>query len=407
MKVFQINTVCGTGSTGRIAVDLYHVLEKAGHQCCIAYGRGQAPDGIDSYKIETTAGFYLHTAFSRLTDKEGLYSASATQKLIEKIKDYAPDIIHLHNIHGHYLNYPLLFHFLSAYDKPVVWTLHDCWALTGHCAYFDYIRCSRWKTGCEDCPQLRTYPISYLCDHSRENYALKKKLFTGVRRLHIVTPSQWLADLVKQSFLKMYDVSVIHNGIDVNVFKPTPSDFREKYHLQGKKIILGVASPWSSRKGLRDFIKLAKILNSTTVIVLVGINDKQLQSLPDNIIGLKRTSNAKELAEIYTAADVFFNPTYEDNYPTTNIESLACGTPVVTYQTGGSPECIQKNQGLVIKKGDFYNLLSFLSSSTAHDSLKMNEQTCANVDFDKFILFGDYVKLYKMQIQLARENING
>lgn len=390
MKVFQINTVCGTGSTGRIAVDLYHVLEKAGHQCCIAYGRGQAPDGIDSYKIETTAGFYLHTAFSRLTDKEGLYSASATQKLIEKIKDYAPDIIHLHNIHGHYLNYPLLFHFLSAYDKPVVWTLHDCWALTGHCAHFDYIQCSRWKTGCEDCPQLRTYPVSYLCDHSRENYALKKKLFTGVRRLHIVTPSQWLADIVKQSFLKMYDVSVIHNGIDLNVFHPTASDFKETHGLAGKNLILGVASPWTPRKGLQDFLRLADMIDDSVRIVLVGLNDQQMKHLPKNIIGIKRTNNVRELAEIYTASDVFFNPTYEDNYPTTNLEAIACGTPVVTYRTGGSPESVQEGSGGVVEKGNLQEALRCISHYWKSSDLDFSDTEF----YDKYFLFQRYIELY-------------
>lgn len=396
MKVFQINTVCGVGSTGRIAVDLYRVLEKAGHQCCIAYGRGTAPEGIDSYKMESTFGFYLHTGLSRVTDKEGLYSSGATRKLIRKIKDYGPDIIHLHNIHGHYLNYRILFGFLADYDKPVVWTLHDCWAFTGHCSHFDYIRCDKWKTGCHNCPQLRSYPISYLCDHSQENYALKKELFTKVKHLHIVTPSQWLADLVKQSFLGKYDVSVIHNGIDINIFKPTPSDFREKYHLEDKRIILGVASPWSPRKGFDDFIKLSHMLDDSMKIVMVGLNDKQLKELPENIIGIKRTNNAKELAEIYTAADVFFNPTYEDNYPTTNLEALACGTPVVTYRTGGSPESISEETGAVVEKGNLSLAKQMLLSVMDN---KINFPQGNHPQFDKFVLFDQYIKIYKKSLK--------
>ena len=244
MKVFQINTVCGVGSTGRIATDLYHVLKSEGHSCCIAYGRGTAPKEVDSFKINSTADVYIHTFLSRLTDREGLFSKGATKRLLKKIQDYAPDIIHLHNIHGHYLNYPMLFRFLKNYGRPVVWTLHDCWAFTGHCAYFDYVGCQRWQSGCHNCPQLKSYPQSYGIDHSRENFSMKKELFTGLEQLHIVTPSQWLADLVKKSFLKEYPVTVIHNGIDTTVFKPTESNFRKRYGLEHKKIILGVADMW-------------------------------------------------------------------------------------------------------------------------------------------------------------------
>lgn len=395
MKVFQINTVCGVGSTGRIAVDLYRVLENEGHQCYIAYGRGKAPKGIQSYKIESTLGTYIHTGLSRLTDKEGLYSASATRKLIQVITSYAPDIIHLHNIHGHYLNYPILFQFLAQYKKPVVWTLHDCWAFTGHCAYFDFVGCEKWKTGCHHCPQLRSYPTSYWLDHSKENYQLKKELINQVKNLHIVTPSQWLADLVKQSFLSAYDVTVIHNGIDVSIFKPTNSDFRTIYGLQDKKVILGVASPWTARKGLQDFIKLADMLDDSMRIVLVGLNKKQLQALPKSIIGIERTNNAKELAAIYTAADVFFNPTYEDNYPTTNLEALACGTPVVTYRTGGSPESVGEGNGAVVEKGNvdeaYLEILNIVKSDFTH----LYNNLC---DYDKFYHFSKYVKIYELII---------
>lgn len=389
MKIFQINTVCGTGSTGRIAVDIAHVLEKEGHECCIAYGRGNAPSDVDSFRIDSKKEVYLHAALSRFTDAQGLYSTSATERLIQKIRDYDPDIIHLHNIHGYYLNYKVLFQFLSRYNKPIVWTLHDCWAFTGHCAYFDYVHCDRWKTECHDCPQKNTYPTSWLLDRSQENFRLKKSLFTGIKNLTIVTPSHWLAGLVKQSFLKEYPVEVIHNGIDLNVFKPTHSDFRKRYHLEDKKIILGVASPWTPRKGLKDFIKLAELLDEETRIVLVGLNDKQIKSLPENIIGIKRTNNPQELAGIYTTADVFFNPTYEDNYPTTNLEALACGTPVVTYNTGGSPESAG-DTAVIIEKNDFKQILQELASDLCHVSL--NKSQIENLSKERCVLF--YLDLY-------------
>lgn len=372
MKIFQINTVCGTGSTGRIAVDIAQVLQKEGHTSCIAYGRGNAPSDVDSFKIDSKEEVYLHAALSRFTDAQGLYSTSATKRLIQKIRDYDPDIIHLHNIHGYFLNYKVLFQFLSRYNKPIVWTLHDCWAFTGHCAYFDYVHCDFWKTECHDCPQKDTYPTSWLMDRSRENFRLKKSLFTGIKNLTIVTPSHWLAGLVKQSFLKEYPVEVIHNGIDLNVFKPTPSDFRKKYHIEDKKIILGVASPWTPRKGLKDFIKLAELVDEETRIVLVGLNDKQSKRLPENIIGIKRTNNPKELAGIYTAADVFFNPTYEDNYPTTNLEALACGTPVVTYNTGGSPESAGST-AVIIEQKDFTQMLNVLDLDFCRISLNKSQ----------------------------------
>lgn len=390
MKVFQINTVCGVGSTGRIATDLYHVLKKEGHSCCIAYGRGKAPADVDSYKIGSTADFYLHTFFSRLTDGEGLFSEGATRRLLKKIQEYDPDIIHLHNIHGHYLNYPILFHFLQKYHKPVVWTLHDCWAFTGHCAYFDYVGCQLWQEGCQNCPQLKSYPQSYGIDHSAENYARKKELFTGIERLHIVTPSQWLADLVKKSFLKEYPVTVIHNGIDTSVFTPTESDFRKQHGLENKKILLGVASPWTPRKGLQDFIKLAPMLPENWKIVLVGLSKRQLAHLPSDILGLERTNNTKELAQIYTAADVFFNPTYEDNYPTTNLEAIACGTPVITYDTGGSPESAG-DKAVILKKSQISQISSFLNlirKASYFNKKYLSKEKSAS----------DYLKLYNLAL---------
>lgn len=394
MKVIQINTVCGVGSTGRIATDLYHVLKKEGHSCCIAYGRGKAPADVDSYKIDSTADFYLHTFFSRLTDGEGLFSEGATRRLLKKIQEYDPDIIHLHNIHGHYLNYPILFRFLKNYHRPVVWTLHDCWSFTGHCAYFDYVGCQLWQKGCQHCPQLKSYPQSYGIDHSAENYARKKELFTGIERLHIVTPSQWLANLVKKSFLKEYPVTVIHNGIDTSVFKPTESDFRKQHGLENKKILLGVASPWTPRKGLQDFIKLAPMLPENWKIVLVGLSKHQLAHLPSDILGLERTNNTKELAQIYTAADVFFNPTYEDNYPTTNLEAIACGTPVITYDTGGSPESAGYGNGIVEKKGDIKKIIQHIRNLNSNNNA---EDSTSKINKNK--MYRAYISLF---IQLLR-----
>ncbi len=358
MKIFQINSTCGYGSTGRIAVDILKEVEKNGGEGIIAYGRNSAPQDVNSYRIGSETDVKIHGVLSRITDRQGFYSTRATKELIKKIKEYNPDIIHLHNIHGYYLNVKVLFDFLKEYNKPIVWTLHDCWAFTGHCAYFSYYGCEKWKTECNACPLKKDYPSSMLMDNSKKNYKEKKEHFIAPENITLVTPSQWLADLTKQSFLGKYPVKVINNGIDLNKFKPTESDFKEKNNLQDKFIILGVASVWEERKGLKDFLEIFKHLKENEKIVLVGLNDAQLSELPDGIIGIKRTNSIDELAELYSTADVFVNPTYEDNYPTTNLEAISCGTPVVTYKTGGSGESVDEGNGFVVEQGNVQKLLN-------------------------------------------------
>jgi putative colanic acid biosynthesis glycosyltransferase len=399
MKVLQINSVCGYGSTGRIATDIYKVLEEQGHECVIAYGRGTAPEGIKSIKIGTKLDNYMHVTKTRLLDMHGFGSTKATNKFIEKAKQYNPDVIHLHNIHGYYINIELLFNYLKEANKPVVWTLHDCWAFTGHCAYFDYVGCDKWKNGCHDCPQKNCYPQSLLKDNSKNNFEKKKELFTGVKNMTIVTPSKWLAGLVKESFLKDYNVKVLNNGIDLNIFKPTESNFRQKYNLQDKFIILGVASVWEERKGIKYFLELSKLIDSNCRIVLVGLNDKQLEQLPGNVVGIKRTSNVQELTEIYSGADVFVNPTLEDNFPTSNLEALACGTPVITFNTGGSVESVDESCGVVIAKGDIIRLIEALK--ILNDS-NLGEIDCTNKSrsFDKNDKYKEYIDLYQNPLSL-------
>lgn len=355
MKVLMINSVCGVGSTGRICTDIADMLLSQGHECKIAYGRGEVPEKYRdiSVRIGSTFKVYCNVLKSRLFDNEGFNAVGATKKLVRWIKEYDPDVIHLHNIHGYYLNVKILFDYLKTSGKKIIWTLHDCWAFTGHCAYFDCPYCDKWRTECGKCIRVKDYPQA-LISHAKRNYKRKKQTFCGVPNLTIVTPSKWLSGLVEQSFLSEYQTVVINNGIDLSVFKPTESDFRERFGLTDKKIILGVASVWEKRKGFNDFLDLAKLIDDSYRIVLVGVNDKQLKMLPSSVIGIKRTNNVKELAEIYTAADVLFNPTYEDNYPTVNLEAQACGTPVITYPTGGSVESVPSNN--VANARDYYNV---------------------------------------------------
>lgn len=354
MKVLFINTVCGVGSTGRICTDIADMLSAQGHDCKIAYGRGLVPERYSNYavRIGSDKSVKFNALKARLFDNEGFNAKNETLKFISWVRTYDPDIIHLHNLHGYYLNIEILFDYLKNCGKKIIWTLHDCWAFTGHCAYFDCPHCNKWQTECGKCVREKDYPKAYFT-HAKRNFNKKKQIFCGVDNLTLVTPSEWLARLVKESFLKGYPIKVIHNGIDLSVFKPTECDFREKFGLQDKKIILGVAGVWDKRKGLDDFLKLSESLkdNDEYRIVLVGLTDKQVKKMPKNIIGIKRTNNTAELAGLYTTADVLFNPTYEDNYPTVNLEAQACGTPVITYATGGSVESVPEEN--VIPVGEF------------------------------------------------------
>ena len=391
MKVLIINTVCGTGSTGRISVDIYNVLKQNGDECKIAYGRGEAR-GIpecDAIKIGGTLGIYAHAFLSRITDKSGFYSSWATKRFIKQIEEYNPDVIHLHNIHGYYINVELLFKYLAKANKKVVWTLHDCWSFTGHCAYFDYVVCDKWENGCRECPQIDSYPKSYI-DGSKRNYKKKKEIFTKVKDLTIVTPCRWLADNVKRSYLAHYPVRVIYNGIDFTRFKPVESDFREKHGLQSKKIILAVANIWEPRKGFGELLKLKDILGDGYKIVVVGNpGDNQI---PEDMIHIARTNSQAELAELYSAADVFVIPSFEDNFPTVNIEALACGTPVISYNTGGSPEAADETCGITVENAPE----AMAAAIVKLDKYGFTKEACLKRAeyFDKNERFKEYLTLY-------------
>lgn len=392
MKIIQINTIANSGSTGRIAEGIGLSAMQNGMESCVAYGRWARPSKSRLIQIGGKKDYLWHGIESRIFDNHGLASRGATAKFLNTLDGIGPDIVHLHNIHGYYLNYPMLFRYLAEKKIPVVWTLHDCWPFTGHCVHYDFCGCDRWKTGCHHCPQKKTYPASFLFDRSRKNYEQKKQFFTLPGKMTIVPVSQWLSDQVASSFLKDYPRKVIHNGIDTDVFHPyDQEEMKKKFGLGGEKIVLGVASVWSPRKGLKDFIELASRLPQGYRIVLVGLSEKQKQGLPGGITGILRTESAAELAQLYSAADVFVNPTWEDNYPTTNLEAISCGTPVATYRTGGSPESVSENNGAVVEKGDLDRLAEVI--------LKMEKdpEACRKYALDHFRMqdcFGDYIKLY-------------
>lgn len=392
----MINIVCGVKSTGRICTDLADELTNQGHKVKIAYGRENVPEEYKKYsvRIGSDLDVCVHALKSRIFDSVGLASKWYTEQFVKWVKRFDPDVIHLHNIHGYYINIEVLFKYLKTCGKQIIWTLHDCWAFTGHCFYFDFANCYRWETGCHDCPKKTDYPKCYIFDRSKQNYELKSKLFTGISNLTIITPSEWLSGLVKRSFLKEYPVEVIHNGIDTDVFKPTPSNLREKLGIGDKKVILGIAGVWEPRKGLLDLLELNKLLKKSErtaakeesyQLILIGINDKQRKKLkiPNDIITIPRTDSQVELAQFYTMADVYVTPTYEENYPTANLEAIACGTPVVTYDTGGSGESA-KYYGAVVNKGDVGDLFSTIKTID-HGHLKQEIEVDQKTNVMKLI----------------------
>lgn len=394
MKVLQITAFSGWGCTGRISVGISNALTKEGYDNYIAWGRtNTAPSSVKTIQIGNSLDQKLHGLYTRLTDRCGFGSKRCTKEFIKELKLLKPDLIQLHIMHGYYINLEVLFTEIKKMNTPVVWTFHDCWAFTGHCPYFDLVRCEKWKTGCHDCEQKLHHPTSWILDNSARNWQEKKELFTGIENLTVVTPSHWLKSLVEQSFLKNADVRVINNGIDLSVFKPTESNFRKRYHLENKTVLLGVSSTWVKSKGVEDFRYLAERLPADYQIVMVGLTAGQIKELPKKIIGIERTDSVQELAEIYSAADVFVNPTYEDNFPTTNIEALACGTPVITYETGGSVEAAGNEFGCIVPQGDMPALLECALS----DSWKCDRNLCVAhaQNFDANKKYDEYVALYR------------
>ena len=395
-KLLQINVTANRGSTGRIAEQIGEKVIAADWESYIAYGRDCGKSKSQLVKIGSRLGVMWHALMTRITDKHGLYSKIATHRLIRQIERINPDIIHLHNIHGYYINYKVLFDYLQRSNVPVVWTLHDCWTFTGHCPYFDIVGCEKWKTECHDCEQCSVYPEIKI-DTSRMMHRKKKEWFSGFRDLTLVTPSQWLSGCAKESFLREYPIKVINNGIDLSVFKPIESNFREKWNIpDDKQILLGVSFGWGERKGLDVFIELEKRLDPDKYqIVLVGTDENVDASLPEGIISIHRTNDQIELAEIYTATDLFVNPTREEVFGLVNVEALACGTPVVTFRSGGSPECIDDTCGIVVEKNDVDAMEQAILYITKDKPFSAESCMAYAENFDMQQRFADYIKLYE------------
>ena len=392
--LLQINE-CLHFSTGKITQQVGETAIIAGWNSFIAYSVREPaiPSKSRIIKVGTCLNSYIHYVENLVFDREGLSSRLATKSLVNHIKSIKPDIVQLHNIHDHWLNYRILFEYLNSTDIKVVWTFHDCWAFTGHCFHFVTKDCQRWKTECHDCPLQGEYPKTLL-DRSRKNFELKKRLFTSNLNLTIVGCSNWMAGLVRQSFLKDKRIEVIHNGIDLNVFKPSGSRPND-----GTFRVLAVSNVWNKGKGYYDILKLREYLPSDYEIIIVGLTADQLKELPIGIKGIQRTQNVQEMVDLYSSADVLINPTYADTFPTINIEALACGTPVITYKTGGSPEIIDGKTGIVVEQG---NLDALTNAITSLRENPLDSKECrkrAEALFNKEERFKDYINLYEQLLK--------
>ena len=390
--LLQINVSANWGSTGKIAESIGLASIRHGWESYIAYGRYCNSSQSHLIKIGTKIDPYLHYVHQRIFDDEGLCSKNSTHQLIKTIKDLGPDNVQMHNIHDHYLNYRLLFEYLNRTDIKVVWTFHDCWAFTGHCFHFVTKKCKRWKTQCYGCPLQHEYPKTLL-DHSDENFSLKKNLFTKNKNLTIVACSEWMAQFVRESFLQDKPLYVIHNGVDLDIFKAKPNEKIQKIFK-----VLAVSNVWNKDKGIDDILTLRNLLAEDYTMTIVGLNEKQLKKLPLGIKGIQRTQNVQELVKLYSEAAVLINPTYADTFPTVNLEALACGTPVITYRTGGSPEAIDERTGVVVEQGDVNGLVEAIYRMKEYhlssDDCRKRAEEC----FDKDKCFEKYVELYEKLI---------
>ena len=390
MKVLFINTVYGLGSTGRIVADLGKMLEENGHEFKVAYGRGDHRNDPHCYKVGSDLDVYIHAGLSRITDRTGFYSSRSTRKLVKFIKEYDPDIIHLHNLHGYYLNVKILFQFLlSEYKGRVIWTLHDCWAFTGHCVHFTYAGCDKWKNGCNHCSQRNEYPASVLFDRSAENYRDKKRLFASLNNLEIITVSKWLKKTVEASFLQGAKLTCVYNGVDTEKFKPVLNKVKEELGIVDNKMILLVSDGWIEQKGYSTVLGVAKAAPSDWRFIMVGLTKRQISELPKNIIGFERIWDQDKLVEYYSAADVFFNPSLEETFGLVTAEAMACGTPAVVMDSTACPELIVHGMnGKAVEVGaEAREMVDALAST-------MNYR-CEKFSLTKSAFLDNYKKIYE------------
>lgn len=398
-KLIQINTVCNV-STGHIMGEIQKAAESDGFITLSIFGRRKGFTNLPCRKIGNPISFWLHVALTTVFDLHGMGSYFVTKKIIRVLRNENPDIIHLHNMHGYYLNYPLLFAYLkNEYKGKIFWTFHDCWPFTGHCAFYTMAACEKWRNGCNQCPNKKEYPISLIKDSSSHNYRMKKEYFTGIRNLTIIVPSEWMNRQVQYSFMKEYRVKTIHNGIDTKIFQyHENNDVYKKYGInEDKKIILGVAAYWTERKGLDDFVELARHISDDYVIVLVGLSLKQQNVLPSNIIGIQRTESREELAKIYSASYIFMNPSIEESFSMVTVEAMACGLPVIALDTSAVGELVDQSTGIVLHthtSEDFMSAIGKIKNLIDDGTISRSKITSRAQNYSVKIMTEDIIDLY-------------
>lgn len=399
--LFQLNTRVNCDSTGRIAEEIGKLAMANGWKSIIAYGRDERPSQSETFRVGSDWAIKWHGLQTRLFDRHGLGSVKPTEQLIHQLEVIKPDIIQLHNLHGSYVNILLLFEYLKTCGRPVFWTFHDCWPITGHCVHFDYVGCEKWKTQCHHCPQKMTHPVSYGLDRSRKNYLLKKELFTSIPNLTLIPVSEWLGSVLQSSFLKEKSIKLIYNGVDTRVFRPVESDLAARYGLEDKFVLLAVANKWSQRKGLNDLMELGRSLDETCKLVLVGLTEEQQKGLPKQVLGIHRTESQETLAALYSLADVVLNLSYEESFGLTTVEGFACGSPGIVYNATASPELIDAATGFVVEKGLIDDVLKAVQVIRAKGKRAYSEACIQRVNtlFNKQFNYQSYLELYEQALR--------
>ena len=380
-KVLYINSVCGFGSTGRIVADLTKTND---YESLVCFGRKKDFANVNSFQFANFFDNAFGAIRTILFDNNLNICTNATRRLIKKIKEYNPDIIHLHNIHGYYVNVEMLINFLKEYGKPVVWTMHDCWAFTGYCSDAYYVNCEKYQKECKNCDHWFAYPFSIFKQNVTKDFYKKKKLLEDFDNLTIVTPSRWLGGICNLSFLRNKQTVTVNNGIDLNDFKPS----KEK---NKKFTVLAVASFWTKDKGSEDLNKLVKLLDRDIEVVVVGNGSDKIEGVKS----ISHTNNKAELVDLYSSAHVLINPTLDDNFPSVNIESIACGTPVITYRTGGSPEIIDGKTGVVVDKGNYRAMAEVVNSLYKNYYFRSEDCVERSKRYSKEVMKKEYQKLYE------------
>lgn len=401
-KLLEITAAYNCGAPGRIVEQIGVLAKGRGWDVYAVHGvRHSNFSQLTTLCKVTPEQERNHALRSYLLDEHGLGSRHYTEQVVKRIKELDPDVIHLHNLHGYYINYEVLFRYLKEAKKPIVWTFHDFWAITGHCAHFDFNGCTKWQTLCHDCEHHREYPFSFI-GRSRRNYLLKKQSFTGLENVTLVPVSKWVGSILSQSYLKEYPIHVIYNGIDTKMFYPKMSDIRRHLGVEGKFVLLGVAFPWGRMKGLEDYIELRKHLSENNVIVMVGLTKKQIEALPKGIIGIERTQSQNELAEYYSMADITLNLSYQETFGMTTVEGMACGTPGIVYNKTASPELVSPETGFVVEPRDIKGIVEAIRQIKSNGKAFYSENCRKRVldNFDKDVRFVDYVDLYDSLINI-------